>query len=75
MHGESGKLSLRGALKEDVPGFNFDNYARNASLPTETTMHLPSVSKSEEKEVSRATAKCSTTSQDEDVGQRSPHVT
>ena len=35
--------STRAALKEDVPGFCFDNYARNASLPTEKGMHMPSV--------------------------------
>ena len=43
MRGGSATQSQRGALKEDAPGFNFDNYARNASLPTEKTLHLPSV--------------------------------
>ncbi len=35
--------STAAALKEDVPGFAFDNYARNAGLAAEKKMHLPSV--------------------------------
>lgn len=31
------------AVKEDVPGFCFDNYARNASLPLDKKMHMPTV--------------------------------
>lgn len=35
--------STAAALKEDMPGFCFDNYARNASLPLEKKMHMPTV--------------------------------
>ena len=35
--------STAAALKEDVPGFSFDNHARNASIAAEKKMHLPTV--------------------------------
>lgn len=35
--------STAAALKEDMPGFSFDNYARNASLPLEKKMQMPTV--------------------------------
>lgn len=35
--------STAAALKEDMPGFCFDNYARNASLPLEKKMQMPTV--------------------------------
>lgn len=35
--------STAAGLKEDGPGFCFDNYARNAGLPLDKKMHMPTV--------------------------------
>lgn len=43
MAGAGKSSSAAAALKEAVPGFCFDNYVRNASVPADKKMHLPSV--------------------------------